>query len=213
METLRFWRAGVGLRQDKKDELRRRLYETTIDSFRERGFVATRIKDVIERVGVSEATFFNYFPTKEAVLQQSAAETKQWYGVFLQHLAARGDEPITERLRELARVMAAVCAADREFLATVLTRTSLFSDPTGADRDTDLENFGHLAGLFAQGQQRGEIDPSCDTLQLAEIFIAIQTLTITNWVTHWWGDVGDLEPRMLAALDVMLAGCHATATG
>ena len=197
----------MGLRQAKKDELRRRLYETTVESFRERGFAGTRIKDIIDRVGVSEATFFNYFPTKEAVLQQSSAETKRWYGMFLQHLAARDDEPVAERLRELTRVMASVCAADREFLAMVLSRTSLFSDPTGADREKDLENFDHLAALIAQGQERGEIGGGHDTLQLAEIFIAIQTLTITNWVTHWWGDIGDLEPRMLAALDVMLAGC------
>ena len=201
----------MGLRQAKKDELRRRLYETTVDSFRVRGFAATRVKDVIDRVGVSEATFFNYFPTKEAVLQQSAAETKQWYGVFLQHLAARSDEPLAERLRELTRVMASVCAADREFLATVLTRTSLFTDRTGTDKEKDLENFDHLAALFAQGQQRGEIDLRHDPLQLAEIFIAIQTLTITNWATHWWGDDGDLEPRMLTALDVMLGGCGAIA--
>ena len=104
----------MGLRQAKKDELRRRLYETTVESFRERGFAGTRIKDIIDRVGVSEATFFNYFPTKEAVLQQSSAETKRWYGVFLQHLAARDDEPVAERLRELTRVIASVCAADRE---------------------------------------------------------------------------------------------------
>jgi hypothetical protein len=70
-----------------------------------------------------------------------------------------------------------------------------------------MENFGVLATVFDQGQQRGEIRTHHNTLQLAEIFIAIQTLTITNWVTGWWGEVGELEPRMLAALDVMLAGC------
>jgi len=200
----------VGLRQAKKDDLRRRLYETTVQLFRERGFAATRIKDVIEHVGVSEATFFNYFPTKEAVLHHSAAENKEWYGVFLQHLGARADEPVTDRLQELARVMASVCAADREFLATVVSRTSLFSDTNGIDKDKDVENFQLLAAIFDQGQQRGEISPHHSTLQLAEIFIAIQTLTITNWVTGWWGDTGDLEPRMLTALDVMLNGCHTT---
>lgn len=191
--------------------MRSRLYATTVEFFRERGFEATRVKDVIDRVGVSEATFFNYFPTKEAVLQQSAAETKEFYGVFLHHLVARADEPVADRLRELTRVMASVCAADREFLATVLSRTSLFSDPAGHDRDKDMENFDLLARLFHQGQDGGEIGPHHNGRQLAEIFIAIQTLIITNWVTGWWGEIGDLEPRMLAAVDVMLRGCRTAA--
>jgi AcrR family transcriptional regulator len=200
----------VGLRQAKKDDLRHRLYETTVQLFRERGFAATRVRDVIEQVGVSEATFFNYFPTKEAVLQHSAAQTKELYGVFLRHLAARADEPTADRLRELVGVMASVCAADREFLATVVSRTSLFSDPAGIDKDKDMENFELLATLFDQGQHRGEIRAHHNTLQLAEIFIAVQTLTITNWVTGWWGQIGDLEPRLQAALDVMLDGCSNT---
>lgn len=198
----------MGLREDKKQDLRNRLYATTIEFFRGRGFEATRVKDIIERVGVSEATFFNYFPTKEAVLQQSAAETKDFYGVFLHHLIARSDEPVGDRLRELARVMASVCATDREFLATVLSRTSLFSDATGHDKHKDMENFDLLASLFHQGQDRGEIGPQHNGRQLAEIFIAIQTLTITNWVIGWWGEIGDLEPRMLAALEIMLSGCQ-----
>lgn len=200
----------MGLRQDKKDDLRRRLYETTLQLFRERGFEATRVKDVIDQVGVSEATFFNYFPTKEAVLQQSAAESKEFYGVFLHHLLARANEPVADRLRELARVMASVCAADREFMATVLSRTSLFSGAAGDAKDKDIENFDLLAEMFHQGQGRGEIRAHLNTRQLAEIFIAIQTLTITNWVTGWWGEIGDLEPRTLAAVDVMLGGCRTT---
>jgi AcrR family transcriptional regulator len=201
----------VGLRQAKKDELRRRLYQTTVQLFRERGFEATRVKDVIDRVGVSEATFFNYFATKEAVLQQSAADTKEFYGVFLRHLRARADEAVDDRLGELVRAMASACVTDREFLATVLSRTSLFSGSAGTEKEKDLANFDHLAAVFDQGQQRGEISSRHDALQLAEVFIAIQTLTITNWVTGWWGDDGDLEPRMRAALDVMLTGCRATA--
>jgi AcrR family transcriptional regulator len=178
----------LGLREAKKDELRRRLYETAAELFRQRGFTATRIKDVIDAVGVSEATFFNYFPSKEAVLHHSAAQTKDLYGLYLQHLCARADEPATDRLTELTGVMASVCVADREFMATVVQRTSLFTDATGDDKAKDLANFELLA----------------------ELFIAIHTLTITNWLTGWWGDIGELEPRMVAALRVLLNGARTT---
>jgi AcrR family transcriptional regulator len=200
----------LGLREAKKDELRRRLYETAAELFRQRGFTATRIKDVIDAVGVSEATFFNYFPSKEAVLHHSAAQTKDLYGLYLQHLCARADEPATDRLTELTGVMASVCVADREFMATVVQRTSLFTDATGDDKAKDLANFELLAELFWQGQQHGEIEMAHNPTQLAEMFIAIHTLTITNWLTGWWGDIGELEPRMVAALRVLLNGARTT---
>ena len=198
----------MGLREDKKAALRDRLHETASAMFRERGFDGTRIRDVIDEVGVSEATFFNYFPTKEALLHHSARQTKDFYGIFLVHLLARADEPAIDRLRELSRAIGAVCAADRDLMATVLRRTSLFTGASGDDEATDKENYARLAELFRQGQARGEIGRAHDPMQLAELFIAIHTLTITNWATRYWGDSGELEPRLASALDVLLLGCR-----
>jgi AcrR family transcriptional regulator len=198
----------MGLREDKKAALRDRLHETASAMFRERGFDGTRIRDVIDEVGVSEATFFNYFPTKEALLHHSARQTKDFYGIFLVHLLARADEPAIDRLRELSRAMGAVCAADRDLMATVLRRTSLFTGASGDDEATDKENYARLAELFRQGQARGEIGGAHDPTQLAELFIAVHTLTITNWATRYCGDSGELEPRLASALDVLLLGCR-----
>jgi len=198
----------MGLREDKKAALRDRLHETASAMFRERGFDGTRIRDVIDEVGVSEATFFNYFPTKEALLHHSARQTKDFYGIFLVHLLARADEPAIDRLRELSRTIGAVCAADRELMATVLRRTSLFTGATGEDEATDKENYARLADLYRQGQARGEIGSAHDPTQLAELFIAVHSLTITNWATRYWGDTGELEPRLERALDVLLLGCR-----
>jgi AcrR family transcriptional regulator len=95
----------MGLREDKKARMRAELYETAMRLFSERGYEATRISDIVEAVGVSEATFFNYFPTKGALLDQSAAEFKGYYRLFLQHLVAREGEPTADRIRELAGVV------------------------------------------------------------------------------------------------------------
>jgi len=198
----------MGLREDKKAALRDRLHETASAMFRERGFDGTRIRDVIDEVGVSEATFFNYFPTKEAVLHHSARQTKDLYGIYLVHLLARADEPAIDRLHELSRTIGAVCAADRDLMATVLTRTSLFTGASGDDEATDKENYARLADLFRQGQERGEIGSEHDPTQLAELFIAVHTLTITNWATRYWGHAGELEPRLARALEVLLLGCR-----
>jgi AcrR family transcriptional regulator len=54
-----------GLRERKKQELRRRLSDLATRMFLERGFDAVSVAEVAEAAGVSKMTVFNYFPRKE----------------------------------------------------------------------------------------------------------------------------------------------------
>ena len=57
-----------GLRERKKQLMRQQLSDTATRLFMEYGFDAVRVADVAEECGVSEATVFNYFQTKEALV-------------------------------------------------------------------------------------------------------------------------------------------------
>jgi AcrR family transcriptional regulator len=57
-----------GLRERKKRLLRQQLSDTATRLFMEQGFEAVRVADVAEACGVSEATVFNHFSTKEALV-------------------------------------------------------------------------------------------------------------------------------------------------
>jgi AcrR family transcriptional regulator len=198
----------MGLREQKKAELRQELFTTAMEMFRDRGYDATRIVDIVERVRVSEATFFNYFPTKEAVLQESSAEAKDLYRILLEHLLSRTEEPVVDRIRELVHVVGESFAADDVFMETVVTETNLFYGSTGDAASKDLANFALLAALFRQGQERGEVHSKLDPLQLAEMLTAVYMLTITNWLIRQWGERDDLGSRLNQAMDVFFEGCR-----
>jgi hypothetical protein len=117
---------------------------------------------------------------------------------------------VVDRVRELVSVLGQVFAAERDFMVTVVGRTGVFYGSTGRAMEMDLANFALLADLFIQGQGSGEIGAGHDPMQLAEILTATFMLTITNWLTDWWDDVGDLEPRLMQAVGVFLGGCRAT---
>jgi AcrR family transcriptional regulator len=55
----------VGLREQKKKQTRQRIAETAHRLFGERGFDGVTVAEVARGAEVSEATLFNYFPTKE----------------------------------------------------------------------------------------------------------------------------------------------------
>lgn len=56
-----------------KENLRRQLQEAALALFLEHGFERTTAADIAEKVGVTERTFFRYFPDKREVLFDEAA--------------------------------------------------------------------------------------------------------------------------------------------
>ena len=64
----------VGLREQKKIDTRRRIQDVALTLFAGRGFDGVTVTEVAREAGVSPATVFNYFPTKEDLVLHGMAE-------------------------------------------------------------------------------------------------------------------------------------------
>ncbi len=197
----------MGRRQEQKDRLRQEIRETSLRLFHERGFDETRVQDIIELVGISEKTFFNYFPSKLAVLDTSATEMVGAYHVLLEFELTDTQRTVVERLMEVIELWALAFSGDREFLATVVDRTPAFFGAAGPIQEEQKTTYRLLTALLRQGQEAGELRPDCDPHQLAEVFTAVMLLTTLNWLGRYW-DLPDepLQDRLVRAVDVVLNG-------
>ena len=65
---------AMGLRDEKKAQTRIAILEGALARFRRVGFDTTRVRDITDELKISEATFFNYFPSKQSVLEEAAEE-------------------------------------------------------------------------------------------------------------------------------------------
>lgn len=63
-----------GLRERKRRLTRRLISDAATTLFATRGFDNVKVSEVAERVGVSEKTVYNYFPTKESLVLDNADE-------------------------------------------------------------------------------------------------------------------------------------------
>ncbi|WP_139651461.1 TetR/AcrR family transcriptional regulator [Raoultibacter phocaeensis] len=57
-----------GLRERKRRQTREAIERAAITLVGERGYAAVTVDDICARVGISQGTFFNYFPTKDAAI-------------------------------------------------------------------------------------------------------------------------------------------------
>jgi AcrR family transcriptional regulator len=108
------------LRERKKLATRRKLRRVALDLFAERGYSSVTAEEIAEAADVSTRTFFNYFPSKEAVLL--SADPDRLADVRESVMAAAPGTPPVEVLRQ------ALSAWAREVVAQL---AELGGDPAG----------------------------------------------------------------------------------
>jgi AcrR family transcriptional regulator len=202
---------SMGLREEKKAGQRRAILDTALALFRKRGYEQTRVQDIIERLRISEATFFNYFATKDALLREFALDQMD-FSIGAVRTALGGSHlSVPDRIRGVIRQWARGWDSDREFYALVATRSRMLSGPQGALREKALRLYDLYEELFSEGQRRGEIRTDQTPLHLAEMLEGIVTIIAGNWLVGWWKNRSDsLEQRFMNAVDVFLDGCAPT---
>ena len=63
-------------RDKQRERTRQRLYEAALEVFRQDGVEAARVDDIAKTAGVSRATFYFHFPTKDDVLVARLAQSQ-----------------------------------------------------------------------------------------------------------------------------------------
>src|SRR4051812_29860694 len=111
----------TGLRERKKERTRTLIADTARRLFVERGFEGVSVAEIAREADVSEATVFNYFPTKEELVYNRLEAFED------EMLAAVRDRPEGE----------SIAAAFARFIAT----------PRGLLASRDPREVDKLAGL------------------------------------------------------------------
>ncbi|GAB3416433.1 TetR/AcrR family transcriptional regulator [Flindersiella endophytica] len=189
-----------GLREQKKKRTREAIRSAAIDLFERQGYSATTVDQIAAAAEVSPATFFRYFPTKEALVVSD-----EYDDLFVPTMQAGppGEPPLEMLRRTFKHVMSQI--AEKERTERLRWRHELLlSDPHLRNAIRDLREGGVQTGIedFARATGRDRNDLRLRlTVRLA---IEAMAETVAVWIDR--GGKESLPDMIDEAFDALRDG-------
>lgn len=100
----------MNLTERKQLQARERIVRAANDLFRERGFAAVSVTDIVERAEVGRTSFFRYFGDKQEVVFAHEQAVIDAIGGFYSQNTSAAPTSLAEALAQLRTIVVALCA-------------------------------------------------------------------------------------------------------
>ncbi len=171
--------------REKRQRRREEILHAALRAFREKGFHATTLDDIAERLGLRKTALYHYFPDKEAILwechQESLAELKRIIA------GARALDTATEQLGYVIREHVRVMTDMLEGSPLAFEVTAFAPERQRAIIAARDAYERAVRRIIAQGIDDGEF-------RTVDVKIAVfAILGSINWIARWYNPEGSLR--------------------
>ena len=171
----------TALRDTRREQTRRRLYEAALVVFRRDGVAACRIDDIAIAAGVSRGSFYFHYPTKEHVLIEYMRETELQICSAVKLLPETA--PLTQVLDTVCTALSQIWQPDPYLLPDIAAEGMRFA----ATALTDAES-GRLremmAERFASAARRNELSTLLPPEILSDLYLGNTLAGLLAWYGH-----------------------------
>jgi len=168
----------ISLRGRQKLHTRSEIVRAAFDLFGQLGFEKVSVEAIAAAVGISRATFFNYFPQKELLLREIASarmeKLKRNLAVFGSSEAAPTFEKILEMVLALAEENARISRQSKKLLLETIFRQAAQGLLLAA-REQAIEALAEVIGRIPR---RLPSDPRA----VAETLFSVYIGTMLEWL-------------------------------
>ncbi len=193
--------AKDSLREQKKAKARNLILQRAQQLINTVGYTETKMRDVADAANMSYQTLYNYFPTKGLILQELLTQDlSKLQRSTLETL--HSDQPLSNRLRELAKDYIDVIAPDerhlwKEVCAELLKATTHHSCFLALLDEQALNKFREL---LSSSQANGELDPHIDSDTLADVVYSLLDATLMRYLVNESVN----RPQILSAISAQI---------
>lgn len=171
---------ALGRRERNKLQTRRRMLDAARRLFAERGVAGSTIEDIADLAGVSRATVFNYFPSKDDLITALHASHMDALTTLVDELLAK-DLTTAERI---AGVFADFARESRRYPGYMRAVTGeierdLATPDTSRERTQRFDD--QMLRLIEPGTEHGEVRTDYPLPFLAQMVGAVYVSTMRHW--------------------------------
>lgn len=191
-------------RERRKRELQERILEAGTELFSELGYEQTTLEQICERADVSRRTFYNYFPSKQHLVNTlSQTHMHEQSRTLLESALAHSPDAIA-RLRFFfegtANNIRHYAKLERMLIRKVVQEISFEGDAQ------ENEESHHMKRLFEvivrEGQERGDITTAYDADMLAETIAGALNAQMIDWA---YDENYPITQKLLELMELMVA--------
>jgi AcrR family transcriptional regulator len=146
-----------------------RIINAAINIFSEKGFEATRTREIADRAGIAEGTIFRYFPTKDAILERMVpllirVMLPRFTGPIERIIKNHATDSVENILFEIIIDRLHMIRDNGKFIKSVVPEL-IHRAPLLKQMETNvLPVIDQFVGkVVAYGKARGELDPDLDS--------------------------------------------------
>lgn len=171
---------NLSLREKKKIATRNKIFEVSARLFKEKGIENTTVDEIVKEAGIGKGTFFNYFPSKTALLlyfaqQKEELTYNQIKNEALKSISTR--EKIINTLVFVAKTNEKDKELTKMFVFEYMRHYGYGQDER---RSQNLSNI--LYGIIEDGIKKEDVKSTIDANKVAQIISAIYFHSLMEWL-------------------------------
>ena len=170
------------IRQRKKRETRRRILIVARKLFVERGFSQTTIDSIAEQADISKPTFFNYFNSKNAVLDDLINEMDRQFVSYISD-ESHNNATTKQKLRHLMKRSATWIDSEPQLARLMLTEGFRVINDSGKSQFRMQRLHKAMATLIQEGINRSEVRTDYPVDLLVQVLFGSYLYAVLNWMS------------------------------
>jgi AcrR family transcriptional regulator len=197
-------------RQEQAAARREQLLTVALDTFAEKGFRGSTIRDIARAAGITEGLIYHYFPSKTALLR-AVIDRNTLTPALLEIIAGLKEVPIREALLLISRRYFELLMSNRKFATMMHTDCHRDPEMAAAFQAVARPGFEAMLNLLNEGIARGELRPHDPMLSLRLFHGAIAWFFLTHELLSPLLPVGNPSDFLHAMVELALDGVAVTA--
>lgn len=172
--------SGESRLERRKEETRQKILVTALKLFREQGFDAVSMESIAETVDIAKGTLYNYFPVKEAILDE-----------YIRRNFKDGSQAWIVKIQELPNTAARMEAVFTDLLRGIQAQKVIFEKYTAyrmkqwiSFHQEDHEKSGfqlYASEIVRLGQSDGELRSDLPAQMLEDLCEYVFMLTVKEF--------------------------------